>query len=134
MSLYEIKTPFGVPVIARDAPVKVRRMLNEEELAAAMAADAKGCRARLNKVWDHSQPSGPQCNIRRTEIAKAKHEANAERLLALMIERGGEMTRAEMMHALDLTESTARLANIILRDQGKIKCKRVGSTYTWSIA
>ncbi len=134
MSLYEIKTPFGVPVIARDAPVKVRRMLNEEELAAAMAADAKGCRARLNKVWDHSQPSGPQCNIRRTEIAKAKHEANAARLLDLMIERGGEITRTDIMQTLDLTESTARLATNILRDAGKITSTRTGNPYTWSLA
>jgi CRP-like cAMP-binding protein len=106
MSLYEIKTPFGVPVIARDAPRRIMPPLaNLEATLAAMKADAERCNARLNGKMAYKPSTPKPAKTKPKSYADIVREQSEAAILAVF--QDGMATK-QIALACGLTRETTR--------------------------
>jgi hypothetical protein len=137
MSLYDYKTPIGIPVIARDAPKRVTPPLaNLEATLAAMKADAATWKRRKGKAWGEAidlpnERLSSYTRIVWTEDRKTRLRAEILAELA----RHGESTLTAILHAVrDCNRHRLGETLTEMKAEGLVTWRQIKKTKLWGLA
>ncbi len=136
MSLYEIKTPFGIPVIARDAPKRVTPPLaNLEATLAAMKADAVAWKARKGEAWGENMAVGNAPLSRDQRFCWTEQRHAALRAEVLRVIAANPQSRQIDILALIRECNRHKLRDTLtaLRKEGLIDWVQIGGSKVWSL-
>ena len=137
MSIYEIKQPFGVPVIAKDAPRRaVPALASMEATLAAMKADAQAWKRRKADKW------GEGLAVENAQISRDfRHAWSQERNDALRDEilaylrRNPKSEQSEILMGLrGCNRHKLRDMLSAMREENAVQYQRAGNRHVWSVA
>ncbi len=137
MSLYEIKTPFGIPVMARDAPKRVTPPLaNLEATLAAMKADAAKWKARKADAWGENMATGSEQLSRdqRFVWSHARNAALRAEVLRVLASNPKSRQGDILLLIRDCNRHKLRDTLTDLRKEGLIDWVQSNGTKLWSLA
>ena len=140
MSLYEVKQPFGVPVVAHDAPRRrvMPSTVSLEATLAAMQADAKAWRKRKASAWGEGMCVRPERLSRANRVAWSV-ETNAglaNEIVAALAEHG-PMTMAELAPLIRSRCPWSKLRSMLtqMKKAGQVVNRQLGrDKHLWAVA
>lgn len=136
MSIYTIKTRFGMPVVARDAPRRITPPPGSMEATmAAMKADAKTWKVRKAKEWAENIYTGNEAlsRDRRFNWTPERTAALRNGILAIL-KRSPQITAVDIL-ALSHESNRHKLSAALteLHKEGLVQRERVDKTTVWSL-